>query len=672
MGETVSDMLQPDLIGVEHRTAAPDRETVSVDPDDVYIAGPLGDALVEDLRPLADHRIDQPLDDFLVANLATFDPVPGRRLHDQPLDFRIGTAGAGALLVDIEAAAGLLAEAAHLAQGIGDVRLAAIGRRAHLLADAPADIETGEVAHGERPHRKAEAGDRLVDLLRRRALEQQTLGFERAGAQHAIADEAEADADDNRHLLDLAPDIDRGRQHLRRRLRAAHDLQQLHHVRRAEEMRTEHGARPLRHVRDSVDVEIGGIGGQNRRRLGDLVELREDLLLDIHFLEHRLDDEVGVRDVVHIGAAGQQAHALLDVGLGHPAAGHRDVVVLLDRPEAAIQRLLRGLDDGDRDAGIGEVHRNAAAHGSGTDDGDLLDRARFRALRHVEHLGGLALGEEQVALRLRLIAGHELHERIALALQAFLERQLERQLHRLDAGVRRLEPARPRGQLGGRLVERRRIGLDVGQLVVAIADANRFLAFGTDLFRQHNGRLRQVSGGDLVDRAELQGFLSGNRISADDDLQGLDRADEARQALRAAGTGKDAELHLRKSDPRAGRRDAMMTAERDLEAASEHGAVQRGDDRLRHRLDGIDHLDQGRRLRRLAEFRDVGAGRKGAACASQHDRLDVRLVAQRCHRVENALAHRMAQGVDRRIVDRHDGDVAVPGYAYDVAHQSLH
>ena len=52
--------------------------------------------------------------------------------------------------------------------------------------------------------------------------------------------------------------------------------------------------------RDLVDVEIGGVGGEDRALLGDRVELAEDLLLDLHVLEHRLDDEVAIGERIKI------------------------------------------------------------------------------------------------------------------------------------------------------------------------------------------------------------------------------------------------------------------------------------------------------------------------------------------------------------------------------------
>ena len=59
--------------------------------------------------------------------------------------------------------------------------------------------------------------------------------------------------------------------------------------------------------RDLVDVEIGGVGGEDRARLGDLVELAENLLLDVHILEHRLDDQVAIGEVVEARASASAA-----------------------------------------------------------------------------------------------------------------------------------------------------------------------------------------------------------------------------------------------------------------------------------------------------------------------------------------------------------------------------
>ena len=93
---------------------------------------------------------------------------------------------------------------------------------------------------------------------------------------------------------------------------------------------------------------------------------------------------------------------------------------------------------------------------------------------HVRHLRRLALGKEDVALRLRLIAGDELLEQLALAPQPFVERQDDGVAHRLDAGGRRLAAAQPPGQ-GRRGIGKRPRPM---QLVVAVADEPQRPALG--------------------------------------------------------------------------------------------------------------------------------------------------------------------------------------------------
>ena len=97
-------------------------------------------------------------------------------------------------------------------------------------------------------------------------------------------------------------------------------------------------------------------------------------------------------------------------------------------------------------------------------------------------------------------------------------------------------------------------------------------------------------------------------------------ADQARQALRAAGARQQAELHFGQADLGRGHRDAVVAAQRHLEPAAERRAVDRGDHRLGRVLDRSSQLGQRSAIdRRLAEFGDVGAGDEGAAGADQHD-----------------------------------------------------
>src|SRR3546814_1829769 len=61
-------LVEADLFGPEHRPAPIDREAIAEKVDDVDVAGPDGDAFLEDFRPLVDQRIHAALDDLLIGN----------------------------------------------------------------------------------------------------------------------------------------------------------------------------------------------------------------------------------------------------------------------------------------------------------------------------------------------------------------------------------------------------------------------------------------------------------------------------------------------------------------------------------------------------------------------------------------------------------------------------
>ena len=247
-------------------------------------------------------------------------------------------------VIVVEAGAGLLAAPALFAQDVPD-------RRALRRLGRPADVETGKIAHRERPHRHAEVGQHAVDRPRRRAFENELHRLTLALGQHPVADEAVADADDHPDLADLGRERCDRRQDRFRGLGAAHDLEEPHHVRRREEVHAEHVLRPLGHRRDVVDVEIGGVRGEDRAGFGDRIEPLEHFLFYVHILEHRFDHEVGLGQRAEVERGLEPPHPLVDLLHRQSALlGGRLVVAAHDR-DPAVERLLRGLHDGDGDAG---------------------------------------------------------------------------------------------------------------------------------------------------------------------------------------------------------------------------------------------------------------------------------------------------------------------------------
>src|SRR3546814_14060980 len=88
-----------------------------------------------------------------------------------------------------------------------------------------------------------------------------------------------------------------------------------------------------------------------------------------------------------------------DLLLGCEAAlGGGRLVILAHRGDAAIQRVLRHLHDGDGDAGGQEVHGDAAAHGACADHSDLPDRAQCDILGEAVDLRGGALDRKSVVV----------------------------------------------------------------------------------------------------------------------------------------------------------------------------------------------------------------------------------------------------------------------------------
>ena len=137
-------------------------------------------------------------------------------------------------------------------------------------------------------------------------------------------------------------------------LLGAHDLEQPHDVGGREEVQPHHVLRPLGHGGDVVDVERGGVGGDDGARLGDFVELLEHLLLERHVLEHGLDDQVGLAEVLHLQRRRELGEAVGRLRFGDAPALGVGRQRILDAIDAAVERLLRGLDDGHGEAAVEE------------------------------------------------------------------------------------------------------------------------------------------------------------------------------------------------------------------------------------------------------------------------------------------------------------------------------
>src|SRR6516164_3554706 len=97
------DCLQPDRVAIPHRPAAVGGEPVSVDVNDVDVAGPQGDALLQNSRTLVDEGVDGPLDDLIGSDFARRNAGFAGRLRGEPCGVRVRRRGAPASLVTVPA-----------------------------------------------------------------------------------------------------------------------------------------------------------------------------------------------------------------------------------------------------------------------------------------------------------------------------------------------------------------------------------------------------------------------------------------------------------------------------------------------------------------------------------------------------------------------------------------
>jgi hypothetical protein len=218
----------------------------------------------------------------------------------------------------------------------------------------------------------------------------------------------------------------------------------------------------------------------------------------------------------------------------------------------------------------------------------------------------------------------------------------------------------PRRDLGSRELEER-LGVRMRRLDVA-QPLRRRLAV-REVARERDRRVERIA---VDQRVEESGELArGHGRAGHDHVERRLDADRARQPLRAARAGQEAELHFRQRDLRVAAGDARVAAERQLEPAAHAGPVDRRDDRLGARLDDPDDGVERRLARRRgrAELAHVGAGREQLARADDHDGAHVRVRVRGVDARDDVAPHAVGEPVDRRVVeadDRHVGGDAHP------------
>ena len=120
-------------------------------------------------------------------------------------------------------------------------------------------------------------------------------------------------------------------------------------------------------------------------------------------------------------------------------------------------------------------------------------------------------------------------------------------------------------------------------------------------------------------------FLRGDHFAGEHQLHGDALAHQARQALRSAVAGNEAELHFGLAELGVSTGEAHGAGHGDLASAAERESVDAGDHRLAQILDQVEHRLAAMRVLLgrdgivLREFADVGAGDEGLLARAGED-----------------------------------------------------
>ena len=209
----------------------------------------------------------------------------------------------------------------------------------------------------------------------------------------------------------------------------------------------------------------------------DLIELLENLLLHVHALEHRFDDQIDVLELRIVEGRRDQRHALIERGLGQGAFLQRAAVVAPHGGESLVEGLLLHLQQHHRNSRIDETHADSAAHRARADDADFANGPGRRVIRHVENVRRRALRLKHMTQRRGFRRQHERGEQFAFSLDAGIEGPVESRRDRFHAGHRRRIAAGNR--LGGIARELKK-GLVIRHVDLQIAHAPHAQFFGHD------------------------------------------------------------------------------------------------------------------------------------------------------------------------------------------------
>ena len=202
-------------------------------------------------------------------------------------------------------------------------------------------------------------------------------------------------------------------------------------------MQPDHIFGPRCHGCDCIDVQIRSVGRQDRAGLAYRIQPGEDLLFNLHVLEHRFNNNIGIGKISIVCCALE-------------AAGHDGIVLALaqfvtfdsphqqfrDSRTCALEGIFIALGERYTQTRQQGADRYARAHRAATND---PDRGEFPR-RHTLDLGkfaDLTLREKRVDQGHALIRAHQILKQCAFLRQPFCKGQCHRPLNGVDTFLRR-------------------------------------------------------------------------------------------------------------------------------------------------------------------------------------------------------------------------------------------
>ena len=178
----------------------------------------------------------------------------------------------------------------------------------------------------------------------------------------------------------------------------------------------------------------------------------------------------------------------------------------------------------------------------------------------------------------------------------------------------------------------------------------------------------------LVDQADRERLVGLHEPAGEDQVLGLAGPDQPGQPLGAAGAGDDAEQDLGLAQHRVVGRDPDVGAQRELAAAAERVAGDRGDDRLRdprhggerrlQRAGALDHVG----VRHVGHLLDVRARGEDPLAAVHDDGLDVVALGGLGRGRPDLLLDLHVEGIHLRPVEPDRADAVGDLQSYELAH----